>query len=74
VWKGTIALERDDRNPVCSPVTSTAEYTIVVRDGGKIEGGGTFDHGGYTCEGGFTAPPTHGTMVMYGKMGHSRLI
>jgi hypothetical protein len=73
VWKGTINLVRDGRNPQCSAITSTAEYTVVVASDGTVTGSGTFDHGAYTCPPNFTAPPTQGTIKLGGKKEGGRL-
>jgi hypothetical protein len=74
MWKGTVNLERDDINPACSSITSTATYTIVVVQDGRITGDGTFDHSGYTCQGGYTAAGTRGRLTMSGAKENDTLI
>lgn len=73
VWKGTIRLQSDARNPQCSAITSTAEYEIRVNGDGTVTGEGTFQHSGYTCPTAhFTAPRTDGTLQLVGKKEGSR--
>jgi len=67
VWKGTIKLERDGRNPQCSAIKSETEFTIAVADDGAVTGSGTLNHSSYTCPGGYTAPATRAPVAIGGK-------
>jgi hypothetical protein len=67
LWKGTVKLERDGRNPQCSAVTSETEFIIAVADDGTVTGSGTLDHSKYTCLGGYTTPATHAPVAVGGK-------
>lgn len=70
LWKGTINLERDGRNPSCSAITSTADFTVEVGSDGIVSGSGIFEHSSYTCKSrgsSHTFPATHGTIKVQGK-------
>jgi len=66
VWKGSVKLERDGRNPQCSAIKSETEFTIAVAGDGAVTGSGTLDHSSYTCEG-QTTPGTRAPVAIGGK-------